>query len=239
MPPKISETKNSGKSSVGNSGKSDGKFGQKQWGILGKSNGKIRAKGIIFAQNICRRFPSFLIAFAQIFPLLLPELPLFLPEFPIAFLRNSGKSNTEICAKAMRKLGWWNFRKKQWEIRAKGIIFARNICRRFPSFLIAFAQIFPLLLPELPLFLSEFSHCFSPKFWQKQLEILAKAIQKFVQNLCNEKTRKLSGGIYFGQKLRKFWAISRIDIIIFQIYLLDQIKILIMHNLITHPKTCI
>ena len=91
-----------------NSGKSNGKFGQKQWKIRekaiensGKSNGKlgkkqweIRAKTIIFARNICRRFPSFLIAFAQIFPLLLPE-------FPIAFSRNSGKSNGKIGAKAI------------------------------------------------------------------------------------------------------------------------------------------
>ena len=113
-------------------------------------------------------------------------------------IENSGKSNG-------------NFRKKQWEIRAKGIIFARNICRRFPSFLIAFAQIFPLLLPEFPLLLPEFPIAFSRnsgksnwKFWQKQWRNLCKS---------NEKTRKLSGGIYFGQKLRKFWAISRIDIL--------------------------
>ena len=106
---------------VGNSGKSDGTFGQKQsWEIWrkkviensGKSNGnfrkkqwEIRAKGIIFARNICLRFPSFLIAFAQIFPLFLPEFQMLLPEFPNAFSRNSGKSNGEICSKAMRKLG--------------------------------------------------------------------------------------------------------------------------------------
>ena len=91
---------------------------------------------------------------------------------------NSGKSNG-------------NFRKKQWEIRAKGIIFARNICRRFPSFPIAFAQIFPLLLPEFPLLLPEFPHCFFPKFRakaiafafraKKKLEILAKAMEKLWQ----------------------------------------------------------
>ena len=55
---------------IENSGKSNGKFGEKQW--------ESRAKAIIFARNKCRRFPSFLIAFAKIFPLLLPE-------FPIAF----------------------------------------------------------------------------------------------------------------------------------------------------------
>ena len=87
---------------VGNLGKSNGKFGKKQW--------EIRAKAIIFARNICRHFPSFLVACAQIFPLLLSE-------FPIAFSRNSGpaignsgKSNGQIWAKAMRKLG------KRWDI---------------------------------------------------------------------------------------------------------------------------
>ena len=90
-----------------NSGKSSGKFGQKQWeirakamgnsgkaiensvkcnGKFGKKQWEIRAKAISFARNICRRFPSFLIAFAQIFPLLLPE---FLVAFPLS----SGKSN--------------------------------------------------------------------------------------------------------------------------------------------------
>ena len=66
---------------IENLGKSNGKFGKKQW--------EIQAKAIIFARNICRRFPSFLIAFARIFPLLLPE---------------------KIWAKAMRKLG------KRWDI---------------------------------------------------------------------------------------------------------------------------
>ena len=124
-----------------------------------------------------------------------------------------GQKQREIRAKAMGHSGKsnGNFRKKQWEIREKGIIFARNICYRFPSFLIAFAQIFPLLLPEFPLLLPEFPIAFSRnsgksnwKFWQKQWRNLCKS---------NEKTRKLSGGIYFGQKLRKFWAISRIDIL--------------------------
>ena len=43
---------------------------------------------------------------------------------------------------------------------------------RFPSFLIAFAQIFPLLSARI-------SHCFFPKCGQKQLEIRAKAMETF------------------------------------------------------------
>ena len=53
----------------------------------------------------------------------------------------------------------------------KSNIFARNICRRFPSFLIAFARIF---------------HCFFPKFGQKQWKNLGKS---------NAKTRKAAGYI--------------------------------------------
>ena len=60
-PKKFMKTKHSGKSSgkfgkkvIENSGKSNGNFRKKQW--------EIRAKGIIFARNICCRFPSFLIA---------------------------------------------------------------------------------------------------------------------------------------------------------------------------------
>ena len=124
---KVLKTKNSGKSSgnfgqkpweirakaMGNSGKINGKFGKKQW--------KFGQKAIIFARNICRRFPSFLIAFAQIFHWFCPKFSLVLPEFPIAFpeirakaIGNSGKSNGQIWAKAMRKLGkrWIYFGQK-------------------------------------------------------------------------------------------------------------------------------
>ena len=72
------------------------------------------------------------------------------------------------------------------EIRAKAIIFARNICRRFPSFLIAFAQIFPLLLPEFPIGFARISHSFFPK-------IRATAIGN--SGKSNEKTRKAVGYI--------------------------------------------
>ena len=76
---------------MGNSGKSNGKFGKKQWEIREKAM-EIRAKAIIFARNICRRFPSFLIAFAQIFPLLLPEFPIGFAQISYSFSRNSGKA---------------------------------------------------------------------------------------------------------------------------------------------------
>ena len=110
------------------------------------------------------------------------------------------------------------FGQKQCEIRAKAMgnsgksngnsgksnnFCPKCICRRFPSFLIAFAQIFPLLLPK-------FSHCFCPNFPFFPHEIRAKAMEKFGQKQLENSE---SGGIYFGQKLWKFWVISQIDIL--------------------------
>ena len=93
------------------------------------------------------------------------------PKIRAKAMGNSGKSNG-------------NFRQKQWEIRSKAIIFARNICRRFPSFLIAFPQIFPLLFPEFPIAFARIS----PKFPLLFPEIRAKAIGN--SGKSNEKTRK-------------------------------------------------
>ena len=57
-----------------NSGKSNGKFGQKQWENLGKSNEKTRkAAAYISGKNYC----------------FCPNFPLLFPEFPIAFARIS------------------------------------------------------------------------------------------------------------------------------------------------------
>ena len=113
----------------------------------------------IFARNISHRFPSFLIAFAQICPLLLPE-------FPIGFARNSGKTNGKIRAKAMgkfrqkamRKLG-----KRRHIFRAKIIAFAR-ISIAFSRISHCFFPNFPLLLPEFPMAFARISHCFCPNF---------------------------------------------------------------------------
>ena len=69
-------------------------------------------------------------------------------------------------------------REKAMEIRAKAIIFARTMCRRFPSFLIACAQIFTLLLPEFLIGFARISHSFFPKFGQKQLTNLGKSNEK-------------------------------------------------------------
>ena len=56
------------------SGKSNGKFGQKQWEKLGKSNEKTRkAAAYISGKNYC----------------FCPNFPLLFPEFPIAFARIS------------------------------------------------------------------------------------------------------------------------------------------------------
>ena len=115
----------------------------------------------IFARNISHRFPSFLIAFAQICPLLLPEFPI------IAFARisgksykweNSGKTNEKIWAKAMRKLG-----KRRHIFRAKIIAFAR-ISIAFSRISHCFFPNFPLLLPEFPMAFARISHCFCPNF---------------------------------------------------------------------------
>ena len=64
-----------GKAIMGKSGKSNGKFGQKRWENLGKSNEKIRkAAAYISGKNYC---------FSPNFSLFFP------PEFPIAFARIS------------------------------------------------------------------------------------------------------------------------------------------------------
>ena len=72
-----------------NSGKSYGKFGQKQWENLGKSNEKTRkaaayssGKTNCFCPNFPLLFPEFSIAFPRI-------SPLFFPEVHIAFARIS------------------------------------------------------------------------------------------------------------------------------------------------------
>ena len=115
---------------------------------------------------------------------------------------NSGKSNGK-------------FGKKQWEIRAKAITLARNICRCFPSFLIALAQIFPLLLPEFPIGFARISHCFFPKFGQKQWTNLGKAMRKL------EKRSDI-----FQAKIMEVWGNFTNWHIIFKKYFLNQIKIL-------------
>ena len=124
-----------------------------------------------------------------------------------------GQKQWGIRAKAMGYSGKSNgkFGKKQSEIRAKALIFARNICRRFPSFLIAFAKISPLLLPEFPIGFARISHCFSRNSGKSNWELG----QKQWTNLgkSNEKTRKAVGYNYFGPKIWKFGVISRIDIL--------------------------
>ena len=79
-------------------------------------------------------------------------------------IENSGKSNGK-------------FGKRQCEIRPKAIIFPRNICHRFSSFLIAFAPNFPLLLPEYLIAFDRISHCFFPNFgksWANAMRKLGK-----------------------------------------------------------------
>ena len=125
---------------VGNSGKSNGNLGQKQWeirgnamGNSGKSNNfcpKYMSPLSEFSHCFCPNFP--LLNFAQISHCFFPEIrakaignSLLLPEFPIAFAQSShcfcpnfpllfpeirAKAYINIWAKAMRKLG------KRWDI---------------------------------------------------------------------------------------------------------------------------
>ena len=109
---------------------------------------------IFFARNISHRFPSFLIAFAQIFPLLLPE-------FPITFARISGKSNGKFGQNQWENLGKSNEKTREsggiyFLFRAKIIAFARISHCFFPNF--------PLLLPEFPMAFARISHGFCPNF---------------------------------------------------------------------------
>ena len=73
---------------MGNSGKTNGEFGQNQWENLGKSNEKTRkaaayisGKNYCFCPNIPLLFPEFPIAFARISHGFCPNFPLLLPEF--------------------------------------------------------------------------------------------------------------------------------------------------------------
>ena len=67
---------------MGNSGKTNGKFGRKQWENLGKSSEKTRKGGGIYFGQKLLLLPEF--------PLLFPRIShCFFPEFPIAFARIS------------------------------------------------------------------------------------------------------------------------------------------------------
>ena len=66
---------------IGTSGKSNGKFGQKQWENSGKSNEKTRkAAALYFGQKLLL-LPEFPIAFSRISHCFCPRFPLLLPEF--------------------------------------------------------------------------------------------------------------------------------------------------------------
>ena len=97
---------------------------------------KLPKTSIIFARNISRRFPSFRIAFAQIFPLLLSE-------FREKAMANSGKSNEKT-------------RKATAYISGKKYCFCPNFPLLLPDSLIAFSRISHCFCP--------ISHCFCPNF---------------------------------------------------------------------------
>ena len=75
-------------------GKSNWKFGQKQWeiqtkaiGNSGKSNGKIWAKAMRKLGKRRHIFRAKIIAFARLSHCFFPNFPLLLPEFPTTFAR--------------------------------------------------------------------------------------------------------------------------------------------------------
>ena len=122
---------------------------------------KVPKTFIICARNISRRFPSFLIAFAQIFPLLM-----LLPEFRENAMANSGKKQWQIRAKAIANSGKSNG--KSWTKAMRKLGKRRHI---FRAKITAFARIthyfspnFPLLLPQFPIAFARISHCFCPIF---------------------------------------------------------------------------
>ena len=104
------------------------------------------------------RFPSFLIAFAQICTLLLPE-------FWEKAMGNSGKTNAKFGQKQWENLGRSNekTRKAAALFRIKIIAFAR-ISIAFSRISHCFFPNFPLLLPEFPMAFARISHCFCPIF---------------------------------------------------------------------------
>ena len=105
--------------------------------------------------NFCPKYIlplfEFLIAFAQNFPLLLPKFREKQWEIRAKAMKNSGKSNGKIWAKAMRKLG-----KRGHIFRAKIIAFPRISHCFCPNFL--------LLFPAFPIAFARISHCFCPNF---------------------------------------------------------------------------
>ena len=117
--------------------------------------------------------------------------------------KNSGKSSGK-------------FGQKQWEIREKAIKESGKSNGKFGQKQYFFPEIYAVAFRVFSLLLPEFAIAFSRNSGQKQWKNLGKS------NAENSE----SGGIYFGQKLWKFWAISRIDNITFKMYFLDQINIL-------------
>ena len=110
---------------------------------------KLPQTSIIFARNkiISHRFPSFLIAFAQICPLLLPEFPIAGPEFREKAMGNSDKTNGKFGQKQWENLGKSN--EKTW--KAAAYISGKNYC--FCPISHCFFPKFPLLLPEFFVFI--------------------------------------------------------------------------------------
>ena len=111
----------------------------------------------IFARNISHRFPSFLIAFAQICPLLLPEFPLLLlPEFRGKAMGNSGKTNGKFWQKQWENLGKTN------ASESGGIYFGQKLLL-LPEFLLLFPE-FPIAFSRISHCFARISHCFCPNF---------------------------------------------------------------------------
>ena len=106
-------------------------------------------------------FPSFLIAFAQIFPLLLPEFPTAFARIAKAILllpEISGKSNGKFRQKQ------WKFGQKQWENFGKSNEKTRKAAAYISGKTYSFCPNFPLLFPEIPTALARIVYYFFPNF---------------------------------------------------------------------------
>ena len=87
-----------------------------------------------------------------------------------------------------------------------------------------FCPNFPIAFARISIAFARISHCFSPKFGQKQLEILAKAMEKFVQKQWENS--EIKRWDIFRAKITEVLGNFTDWHIIFKIYFLDQIKIL-------------
>ena len=173
LPPKF------GKTAVGNSGKGNGKFGQKQWeirakatGYLGKSycpkNSKkqqweIRAKAMGNSGKSIGITP--LLVARKIRANSSGKFGQKQWKIRTKSMGYSGKSigiTPLLVARKIRANSSGKFGQKQWKIRTKSMI---NSGKSFARISHCFSPNFTLLLPEFPIAFARISHSFLPEFF--------------------------------------------------------------------------